>query len=107
MSDGDMLRYAAEIAEHRRDPYSLIEETVENSAKKPNQTKPTLALLAQIAPPAAAESVATLPTARFLAAGGHTWFDYPFHYVLKILEYDYGYNVESTTHKGDSIAKIA
>ncbi len=40
MSDGDMLRYAAEIAEHRRDPYSLIEEIVENSAKKLDQTKP-------------------------------------------------------------------
>ena len=40
MSDGDMLRYAAEIAEHRRDPYALIEEIVENSAKKPDQTKP-------------------------------------------------------------------
>src|SRR5437016_6620655 len=40
MSDGDMLRYAAEIAEHRRDPYSLIEEIVENSAKKPDQTEP-------------------------------------------------------------------
>jgi len=41
MSDGDMLRYAAEIAEHRRDPYSLIEEIVEKSAKKPDQTEPT------------------------------------------------------------------
>src|SRR6266849_6707002 len=40
MRDGDMLRYAAEIAEHRRDPYSLIEEIVENSAKKLDQTKP-------------------------------------------------------------------
>jgi len=40
MSDGDMLRYAAEIAEHRRDPYSLIEEIVESSAKKPDQTEP-------------------------------------------------------------------
>ncbi len=40
MSDGDMLRYAAEIAEHRRDPYALIEEIVENSAKKPDQTEP-------------------------------------------------------------------
>jgi LAO/AO transport system kinase len=40
MSDGDMLRYAAEIAEHRRDPYSLIEEIVKNSAKKPDQTEP-------------------------------------------------------------------
>src|SRR2546428_5022758 len=40
MSDGDMLRYAAEVADHRRDPYALIEEIVENSAKKPDQTEP-------------------------------------------------------------------
>jgi LAO/AO transport system kinase len=40
MSDGDMLRYAAEIAEHRRDPYSLIEEIVKNSAIKPDQSEP-------------------------------------------------------------------
>jgi LAO/AO transport system kinase len=40
MSDGDMLRYAAEIAEHRRDPYSLIEEIMKNSAIKPDQSEP-------------------------------------------------------------------
>src|SRR5262249_18765821 len=28
MSDGDMGRYAAEIAEHKRDPYTLVEEIV-------------------------------------------------------------------------------
>ena len=26
MSDGDLSRFAAEIAEHKRDPYSVIEE---------------------------------------------------------------------------------
>jgi hypothetical protein len=26
MSDGDLARFAAEIAEHKRDPYSVIEE---------------------------------------------------------------------------------
>ena len=30
MSDGDLERYAAEIAEHRRDPYSVIEEIAAN-----------------------------------------------------------------------------
>jgi len=40
MSDGDMLRYAAEIAEHRRDPYSLIEEIMKNSPIKPDQSEP-------------------------------------------------------------------
>jgi hypothetical protein len=26
MSDGDLARFASEIAEHKRDPYSVIEE---------------------------------------------------------------------------------
>ena len=43
----------------------------------------TLALRVHIAAPAAAESVATLQTAGFLAAAGDSWFDYPFHDVLK------------------------
>src|SRR5437660_7088542 len=67
----------------------------------------TLALRVHIAAPAAAESVATLQTAGFLAAAGDSWFDYPFHDVLKILEDDYGYNVESTAHSGDPIEKMA
>jgi LAO/AO transport system kinase len=28
MSDGDLTRYAAEVAEHKRDPYTLVEEIV-------------------------------------------------------------------------------
>ena len=28
MGDGAISRYAAEIAEHKRDPYSLVEEIV-------------------------------------------------------------------------------
>jgi hypothetical protein len=30
MKEGDMARLAAEIAEHKRDPYTLVEEIVEN-----------------------------------------------------------------------------
>ena len=33
MTDGEMGRYAAEIAQHKRDPYSLVEEIVERMAK--------------------------------------------------------------------------
>ena len=33
MGDGSLERYAAEIAEHKRDPYSLVEEIVEAQAK--------------------------------------------------------------------------
>lgn len=53
------------------------------------------------------ESASEVQTAGFLAAVGDSWFDYPFNDVLKLLEDGYGYNVESTAHKGDPIEKIA
>ncbi len=28
MGDGSVVRYAAEVAEHKRDPYTLVEEIV-------------------------------------------------------------------------------
>jgi hypothetical protein len=55
----------------------------------------------------AAESVSTLETAGFLAAAGDSWFDYPFHDVLKMLDDDFGYNVESSAHRGDPIERMA
>jgi putative protein kinase ArgK-like GTPase of G3E family len=30
MEDGNVARYAAEVAEHKRDPYTLVEEIVGN-----------------------------------------------------------------------------
>lgn len=62
------------------------------------------------APVAAAEAVvptATIQTSGFLVACGDSWFDYPFHDVLKDLEDNYGYNVYSTAHAGDPIEKMA
>lgn len=46
-------------------------------------------------------------TAGVLVAEGNSWFDYPFNDVLKILEDDYGYDVESVAHKGDPIEEMA
>jgi hypothetical protein len=46
-------------------------------------------------------------SAGFLVAAGDSWFDYPFHDVLKILHDDHGYNVESTSHRGDPMESIA
>jgi LAO/AO transport system kinase len=34
MEDGSLSRYAAEIAEHKRDPYSLVEEIVSGTRRK-------------------------------------------------------------------------
>jgi len=33
LTDGNMARYAAEVAEHKRDPYTLIEEIAANVGK--------------------------------------------------------------------------
>ena len=50
---------------------------------------------------------ATHQTAGFLVAAGDSWFDYPFYDVLKLLDDNYGYNVESAAHRGDPIEAMA
>jgi hypothetical protein len=58
-----------------------------------------------LATPAAAAS--TIETAGYLVAAGDSWFDYPVHDVLTMLEDNYGYNVESSAHAGDPIEAMA
>jgi hypothetical protein len=60
--------------------------------------------VANVAGPVAAASHRTLG---FLIAAGDSWFDYPFYDVLKLLEDDHGYNVESAAHRGDPIESMA
>lgn len=42
-----------------------------------------------------------------LIAEGDSWFDYPFYDVLRFLEDDHGYDVESVAHKGDPVEAMA
>lgn len=49
----------------------------------------------------------TSHTAGFLVAAGDSWFDYPIHDVLGLLEDNYGYNIESSAHRGDAIESMA
>jgi len=42
-----------------------------------------------------------------LIAEGDSWFDYPLHDVLRLLEDDYLYDVESVAHKGDCVEDMA
>lgn len=49
----------------------------------------------------------SMQTAGYLVAAGDSWFDYPFYDVLKLLEDNYGYNVESSAHRGDPIELMA
>ncbi|MBI5590764.1 MAG: hypothetical protein HY881_09800 [Deltaproteobacteria bacterium] len=46
-------------------------------------------------------------TAGILVAEGDSWFDYPMHDILKLLEDNHGYDVESMAHKGDPIEVMA
>jgi LAO/AO transport system kinase len=39
--DGQIERYAAEVAEHRRDPYSLVDEIVEGAGARPQDPQAT------------------------------------------------------------------
>jgi hypothetical protein len=49
------------------------------------------------------------PTARAgtLIAEGDSWFDYPMQDVLRILEDEYLYDIESVAHKGDNVEDMA
>jgi hypothetical protein len=49
------------------------------------------------------EEAVNLETAGFLVAAGDSWFDYPLHDVLKLLDDEHGYNIESAAHRGDPI----
>ena len=42
-----------------------------------------------------------------LVAEGDSWFDYPFHDVLGILEDRHNFRVESVAHKGDTVEEMA
>ncbi|HEX4825078.1 MAG TPA: SGNH/GDSL hydrolase family protein [Candidatus Polarisedimenticolaceae bacterium] len=42
-----------------------------------------------------------------LVAEGDSWFDYPLLDILRVLDDDYGYDVESVAHKGDPIEAMA
>jgi len=46
-------------------------------------------------------------TSGVLVAEGDSWFDYPWTDVLRLLEDEHGYDVESVAHKGDRVEEMA
>ncbi|HEY3972823.1 MAG TPA: hypothetical protein VGM18_07450 [Candidatus Sulfotelmatobacter sp.] len=94
------LQKAEDILAIRRAARARRTQALQSNQKK-------MALRIQAATPGAAAPAVEFQTAGFLAAAGDSWFDYPFHDVLKILDDNYGYNVESSAHKGDPIERIA
>ncbi|MFL6579390.1 MAG: SGNH/GDSL hydrolase family protein [Burkholderiales bacterium] len=42
-----------------------------------------------------------------IVAEGDSWFDYPFYDVLKLLDDEFGYRIESGAHRGDAVESMA
>lgn len=57
--------------------------------------------------PALVRAVGGPASAGVLVAEGDSWFDYPLHDVLRLLEDHHGYDVESVAHKGDRVEDMA
>lgn len=57
--------------------------------------------------PALRDAVGRTPPVGLLVAEGDSWFDYPFHDVLSLLEDAYGYDVRSVAHRGDRVEDMA
>jgi hypothetical protein len=107
MANDDTI--AAAIALGRQNAERIIQNRAQIRARRSTALRTNdraLALRVHIAA-GAEETVTQLQTSGFLAAIGDSWFDYPFHDVLKDLEDIYGYDVESTAHAGDPIEKMA
>ena len=65
------------------------------------------ALGAGAVPPDVRRALGPRDSAGVLIAEGDSWFDYPFNDVLRLLEDDHGYDVESVAHKGDCVEDMA
>src|SRR5262245_24592660 len=60
--------------------------------------------------PIPAATLSALGPAAFtglLIAEGDSWFDYPLHDVLSVLEDDFGFDVRSAAHRGDRVEDMA
>lgn len=58
-------------------------------------------------PPKARAFFGTSKSVGVLIAEGDSWFDYPMQDVLRLLEDDYLFDVESVAHKGDCVEDMA
>ena len=67
------------------------------------KTELTQVPLAAAVAPTSAPVSRTAQTAGYLLAVGDSWFDYPIHDILTRLEDNYGYNIESSAHRGDPV----
>ncbi|HTU68082.1 MAG TPA: hypothetical protein VMF52_19200 [Steroidobacteraceae bacterium] len=96
---------ARKVLEFRAAQARRREKAVRNFARLPARRRGPVEAAS---PPRRARALfAKAPSAGVLIAEGDSWFDYPFHDVLQMLEDDYLYDVESVAHKGDCVEDMA
>jgi len=97
-------QHAEEILERRRESRARRAAALTAHPQPLSiKTELTQVPLAGAAPPASASVSTTAQTAGYLLAVGDSWFDYPIHDILTRLDDNYGYNIESSAHRGDPI----
>ncbi|MCC6235058.1 MAG: hypothetical protein IT580_20610 [Verrucomicrobiales bacterium] len=76
-------------------------------AMKARATRATPAVEALRIPTRTRTMLAARASAGVVIAEGDSWFDYPLHDVLRLLEDDHAFDVESVAHKGDCVEDMA
>jgi lysophospholipase L1-like esterase len=91
---------------------STLEHRAAQRRKRRAARRPRARMRAAMAPAVAIpaktlRALALPPPIGLLVAEGDSWFDYPFHDVLSMLEDEHGFDVESVAHKGDTVEDMA
>jgi lysophospholipase L1-like esterase len=102
ISDGradarDVLEFRAVQSRRRA---KAVRELAKRPAPRRSPKPPTI-------PKRARGLIGTAASSGVLIAEGDSWFDYPRHDVLQMLEDEFLYDVESVAHKGDCIEDMA
>jgi lysophospholipase L1-like esterase len=95
---------AAAVAKFRDGQRRKRARAVADATKRPTRRR---AVGPSPIPPRIRRALGSRASAGLLIAEGDSWFDYPFNDVLRLLEDDHGYDVESIAHKGDCAEDMA
>jgi lysophospholipase L1-like esterase len=112
MLDRTLIDSAAELGRRRADQViatrtrALRRRAQVLAACAPDQMPPAPAARTSDASEAARPGSASA-SAGLILAEGDSWFDYPMHDVLQILEDEHGYDIETLARSGDSLEAMA
>jgi lysophospholipase L1-like esterase len=95
---------ARAVAQFRKGQRRRRARAVEAATEGPRRRR---ALGVSAVPPEVRRALGPRDSTGLVIAEGDSWFDYPFDDVLRLLEDDHGYDVESVAHKGDLVEDMA